>query len=216
MLSELVLGTQPALAEFARKSKKDQLSFSGWQCDGWVRWLAGLRGIYENRMNRMCSHLEEGRFLLKQKTPVRAADSDWAVISKTEMYSFNWPRGGMFVWIKTHYETHPLASDFTGPELADALWIYLTRKPYLVLAAVGAMFSPTEEIRIEEGYKYFRLCFAAVTEEEVDNSSKRFAEGVKAFWLIKDKKELEDIKDDRVDMENLPGDLVNLGMMMAC
>ncbi|PBP23366.1 aromatic amino acid aminotransferase [Diplocarpon rosae] len=187
-----------------------------WRCDGWVRWLAGLRGVYERRMNRMCGNLEEGRFLLKQNTPLRAADSDWAIISKTEMYSFSWPRGGMFVWVQLHYENHPLAHVIPGSELSDALWVFLTRPPYLCLASVGAMFSPTDQIRNEEGWKYFRLCFSAVSEEELDKSSKSFAAGIKAFWLIKDKKALNDINDIQVDTETFAGELVNLTMMNAC
>ncbi len=59
MISELVLGSQPAMAEFAKKSRAEQLTFSGWKTDGWVRWLAGLRGNYEHHMTRMCNNLEE-------------------------------------------------------------------------------------------------------------------------------------------------------------
>jgi hypothetical protein len=33
-----------------------------------------------------------------------------------------------------------------------------------------------------------------VDKEEVDKTSKRFTEAIKAFWLIKDKKELEDLR----------------------
>ncbi|KAI9047253.1 hypothetical protein LZ554_008706 [Drepanopeziza brunnea f. sp. 'monogermtubi'] len=215
MLSELIMGAQPAMAEFKTKSKRDQLSFTGWQTDGWVRWLAGLRGSYERRMNAMCAFLEDGRFLLKQKKPVRSADADWAVISKTKMYSFDWPRGGMFVWLHMHYDTHPLAGVVPGPKMSELLWIFLTTKPYWVLACPGAVFSPTEEIRAEKGWQYYRLCFAAVSEEEVEKSSKRFAEGVKAFWMIKDKKEMESIEGSG-DVESLETEVTNLGMMMAC
>lgn len=215
VISELVMGAQPALAEFAKKSKKDQLSFTGWQTEGWVRWLAGLRGMYERRMNRMCEALENGRFLVKQATPIKAAEQDWAVISKTKMYSFDWPRAGMFVWVNMHYENHPLASKVPGAKMALLLWTFLTTQPYLVLAAPGAMFSPTEEIRDEKGWQFFRLCFAAVDEEDVEKTSRRFAEGVKAFWLIKDKKELEDI-DPGEDEESVRGELTDLSLQFAC
>lgn len=215
MISELVLGSQPAMAEFAKKSRAEQLTFSGWKTDGWVRWLAGLRGNYEHRMNRMCNNLEEGRFLVKQGTPNKASESDWAVISKTKMYSFDWPRAGMFVWVHMHFDTHPLAGVVAGPKMASALWIFLTTKPHLVLASPGAAFSPTPEILEEKGWQYFRLCFAAVSEEEVEKSSKRFADGVKAFWLIKDKKELEDIEDEE-KTEQMQGELLDLGLNWAC
>jgi DNA-binding transcriptional MocR family regulator len=166
----------------------------GWKVDGWVRWLEGLRGNYERRMQRMCSALEQGRFILKQQTPIKEEENDWAVVSKVDMYEFSWPRGGMFIWIKLNLDSHPLASKVEGPKLAVALWQFLTTKPFLVLATPGTIFSPTDEIREAEGWKYFRLCFAAVTEEEVEASGKRFGEGVTAFWKIRSKKELDDIK----------------------
>lgn len=215
MIAELLIGPQPAAAEFAKKSKADQLTFSGWQTGGWVRWLEGLRGSYERRMNRMSTILEEGRYQLKQGTPVKSSESDWAVISKTKMYSFDWPRGGMFLWMKVHYEAHPLWGKVDGAKLSRALWIYLTKKPFLVLVAPGLMFSPTPEIAEAEGWKYFRLCFAAVEEEEVDKSSKRTVEAIKGFWLIRDKKELEDIEGSANALEMQEG-LVDLGLNMAC
>ncbi len=215
MISELIMGPQPIMSEFVKKSKKEQVTFTGWKTDGWVRWLAGLRGVYEKRMNRMCDALEQGRFLLKQGTPLKTSESDWAVISKTKMYSFHWPRGGMFVWIQMHYESHSLFGQIDGAKMAKLCWLFLTTAPYLVLAAPGLIFSPTQDIMEKEGWKYYRLCFAAVTEEEVGKSAKRFAEGIKAFWLIKDKKELEDI-DPEVGGKQMEGELTDLGMNWAC
>ncbi|KAG0646545.1 Aromatic amino acid aminotransferase [Hyphodiscus hymeniophilus] len=213
MIAELVMGPQPAAAEFAKKSRAEQASFTGWKADGWVRWLEGLRGTYERRMNRMCTYLEEGRYLLKQQTPIKQAESDWAVISKTKMYSFDWPRGGMFVWVKIHFENHPLAGKVSGAELSQSMWTLLAQKPHLVLTAPGAMFSPTPEILEKEGFKYLRLCFAAESEEKVDECSKRFATGVKAFWEIKDKKDLPVVDEDSIGTE---GELLDMGINWAC
>lgn len=215
MIAELIMGPQAKSASFASKSKTDQLSFTGWQVSGWVRWLEGLRGSYERRMNRMCTLLENGRFQLKQGTPLKPTESDWAVISKTELYSFDWPRGGMFVWVKIHYENHPLAHKVDHTRLANALWVFCTTKPYLVLVAPGTMFSPTDSIREKEGYKYFRLCFAAASEEGVDSLSKGFVDAVNAFWGIKDEKDLEGIE-DAVHEEGEREGLVDLSMGMAC
>lgn len=218
MVAELIMGPQQSAAsEFAKKTRAEQASFSGWKVDGWVRWLEGLRGTYERRMNRMCTYLEDGRYQLKQGTPLKAAESEWAVISKTAMYSFDWPRGGMFVWVKMHYETHPLFGKVEHDRLANAMWLFFISKPYLVLVSPGAIFSPTDEIRVKDGWKFFRLCFAAVSEEEVDRCSKMFGQAVGKFWLIKDKKELEGIE-ETVDVARIQeeGELVDLGMYMAC
>ena len=214
MIAELIMGPQ-ASAEIKKKTKSEIAAFSGWKTEGWIRWLEGLRGTYERRMHRMCSILEDGRFQLKQGTPVKASESDWAVISKTEMYSFDWPRAGMFVWVHMHFDSHPLYSAVGGPKLASAIWVFLTRNPHLVLVSPGQIFSPTPQIAEEKGWQYFRLCFAAVAEEEVDKSSSRFAEGVKAFWLIKDEKDLDEIEDS-AGVDDAQGELVDLGMIGAC
>lgn len=220
MVAELLMGPQPAAGEFAKKSKAEQLVFTGWQTDGWVRWLEGLRGAYERRMNRMSTILEAGRYQLKQGTfyqqtksgtPIKGEESDWAVISKTKMYSFDWPRAGMFIWIHMHFETHPLWNKVPGPKLAEAVWIFLTRKPYLTLACPGAVFSPTPEILAEKGWQYFRLCFAAVEEVDIERCSNGFANGVKEFWSIKDVGDLPSIG------EGVEGEeVLNMGMNWAC
>jgi DNA-binding transcriptional MocR family regulator len=209
MVAELIMGPQ-SKNDGGRGGAKDG---EGWKVDGWVRWLEGLRGMYERRMNRMCQILEDGRFHLKNQTPMKQEESDWAVVSKVKLYEFDWPRAGMFVWIKMTFETHPLWGQVAGPKMARALWIFLTTKPYLVLAGPGQIFSPTPEIADTEGWKYFRLCFAAVTEEEVDACSARFVKGTQAFWRIKSKKDLEDIE---ATVSGEKEGLVDLGLNWTC
>lgn len=212
MIAELVMGPQPGV-QFTPKSKAEALTFTGWQTAGWVRWLEGLRGSYERRMNRMCSILEDGRFLVKQGTPLKASEQDWAVISKTEMYSFDWPRGGMFLWVHINFPSHPLYGVVDGDKLSDLLWTFLASKPYLALASPGKMFSPTPEILTKKGWQYFRLCFAAVSEEEIESSSMKFAAGCAAFWKIKNKKDLDDIRDPTDEIE---AGIADLGLNWIC
>ncbi|KAI0129342.1 aromatic amino acid aminotransferase [Hypoxylon sp. NC0597] len=225
VIAETIMGPQSEASEaFAARSPKDKLTFTGWKMDGWVRWLAGLRGVYERRMNRMCNILEENSYQLKQSTPMRESDSDWGVITKTQLYDFQWPRGGMFLWIHMRFETHPLwkaagskGNIINGTALSTALMIFLTRKPYLVLVSPGLMFSTTPQIRTERGWAYFRLCFAAETEENIDACSLRFTEGVQKFWRIKNVKELESILDEANSLHTeAMTDVVNLGSWMGC
>ncbi|KAI0840266.1 aromatic amino acid aminotransferase [Hypoxylon sp. FL0890] len=225
VIAETIMGPQPdASAAFANQSPKDRLTFTGWKMDGWIRWLAGLRGVYERRMNRMCRILEENAYQLKQSTPMRESDADWGVITKTQLYDFQWPRGGMFLWIHMRFETHPLwkaagskGNIINGTALCTALMIFLTRKPFLVLASPGLMFSTTPQIRNERGWAYFRLCFAAESEENIEACSLRFAEGVQKFWRIKNVKELESILDDANSLHTeAMTDVVNLGSWMGC
>jgi DNA-binding transcriptional MocR family regulator len=209
MVAELIIGPQ-SKNDGGRGGSKDG---QGWKVDGWVRWLEGLRGMYERRMNRMCQILDNGRFCLKQQTPIKADDSDWAVVSKVQQYEFNWPRAGMFVWVEMHFQTHPLWGEVGGPKMARALWIHLTTKPYLVLVSPGQVFSSTQEIAETEGWKYFRLCFAAVSEEEVGDCASRFVQGIESFWKIKSKKVLDGI--ESLANANKEG-LVDLGLNWTC
>ena len=51
-----------------------------------------------------------------------------------------------------------------------------------MLVAFGSIFAPTDEIRDKQSWAYFRMCFAAVDEPEVEKMSRRFVDGVKDFW----------------------------------
>lgn len=229
VISELVIGQQSAEVTsswLSLRSGRERAAYSGWQVDGWVRWIEGLRGEYERRMNRMCRILDEGSVYVKQGTPRAAQDADVCVLTKKQLYDFAWPRGGMFVWIRVFFESHPLygaaSSDGTaivdGAVLSTGLTMYLTKKPHLVLVSPGSMFSSTEDVRRDVGWQYFRLCFAAESEENVDLASRRFANGVRKYWGIKNVKELEDIiKDSPIAAEvELDDEVGNLGLYMGC
>ncbi|KAI9727208.1 MAG: hypothetical protein M1834_008468 [Cirrosporium novae-zelandiae] len=191
MIAQLIMGP-PQTSNGARGGAKDGL---GWKVDGWVRWLAGLRGNYERRMQTMCSVLDEGKYLVKTgRRPSISSISDevWSVVEKTKMFDFTWPMGGMFLWVRICLETHPLFRKVEHADLAQALWVHLTKPPYLILASPGTMFSPTEEIKNRRGWSYFRLCFAAVDEPDVRKTSERFVAGFKSFWKVKHPRDIEE------------------------
>lgn len=240
-VAQALMGRQPesATRAFASRSARDQLTFSGWHTDGWVRWVAGLRGEYERRMTTMAGILEAGSWQLKQSTPTRDSEADWGVITKTQLYDFAWPRGGMFLWLHMRFETHPLwkvprksssssssssssrdgIALIDGPTLSGALMVYLTHKPHLVLVSPGSIFSASDEIRQDTGWAYFRLCFAAESTENIDICSRRFVEGVHRFWRIKSVKELEDLVDEGasdVVADEGGEELMNLSAWMGC
>lgn len=106
----------------------------------------------------------------------------------------------MFLWLKVHFENHPLYSTYKKAgeleRLSRAQWLFWTTKPYLVLASPGLMFSASKEIREQEGWKYFRLCFAAINDEDVAPISERLADGITAFFRIKDKDTVEKLLDE--------------------
>lgn len=172
---------------------------SGWEAAGWVRWLEGLRGNYERRMQAMCRILHDGRHLVKSGRR-RSLDADeWSVVETTRLYDFAWPVGGMFVWVEFDFGSHPLAHAFDGPSLSQALWVFWTTKPWLVLASPGTIFAPTDEIRKESAWRFFRLCFAAIDEGELEPVTRRFVEGANAFWKIRNPKTVQALLDE-VDM----------------
>ena len=257
MIAQLVMGPDGSLppAErtgfFGSSSASKQQQQKGWKVDGWVRWLEGLRGNYERRMQTMCHILDEGKYLVKTgrrpsleghladlnlsstngaDDPDADADSEWRMITRSSpLYTFLWPRGGMFIWLQMEFSSHPLAArrpfgtgrDLTKraypagasastlalapsnhmyvskarllphPTLAKALWVFLTHKPHLVLVSPGAMFSASPEIARERGWRFFRICFAAVDEEEIEGIARRFVGAVHRFWAIRDADTLE-------------------------
>ena len=179
----------------------------GWEYDGWVRWLEGLRGQYESRMNEMCDSLEKGRGIVQYRIglgngtkPGEAVDDEWTQVRQIYPYSFVRPLGGMFIWVRFDFGTHPLVAAVPQQRLALALWVFWTTKPFRVLVAPGTIFAPSDAIRARDAWKCFRLCFAAVPRTDVGPIADRFVAGVKAFWNMRDPraidKLLEDVDDD--------------------
>ncbi|KAL8724694.1 MAG: hypothetical protein Q9166_007805 [cf. Caloplaca sp. 2 TL-2023] len=186
MIAEMIMGPHNPNGRGGGKDDR------GWKTDGWVRWLEGLRGNYERRMQTMCGILERGKQLVKTGRR-QSMSEEWSVVDTIPIFDFVWPLGGMFIWVKMNLETHPLWKKTSHEKLSRALWIHLTTPKYLVLVCPGSLFAPTEKIREEKSFPYFRICFAAVDEEEVAPMGHRFVEGCKSFWA---KKKLDDIDDD--------------------
>lgn len=218
MIAELIMGP-PTGDKIGAGGDKDG---KGWSVGGWVRWLEGLRGEYERRMNDMCDALETGTTLVKsgrrnslteitgnlfldayssvQKK--KETEDDWSVIETTRIYDFVRPMGGMFIWVRCNFPSHPLASKVALPRLARALWVYWTTCK--VLVSPGAIFAPTAEIQERDAWECFRLCFAACPREDVVPISERFAKGAQAFWRIKKESIIDELlKDDVILMEGM-------------
>ncbi len=200
MIAELIMGPQTP-SDGGRGGSKDG---SGWDVDGWVRWLEGLRGNYERRMQKMSSILEDGKYIIRSSTRRRSNhassfesdDDEFQMVSKTQMYDFAYPMAGMFLWMHIRFETHPLFNKVDHQRLAKALWVYLTTKPYRVLVAPGTIFSPTEQLKEEKGWQYFRVCFAAVDDDMLDKHSIGIVDGFKGFWTKKRESDIDRILND--------------------
>jgi DNA-binding transcriptional MocR family regulator len=200
MIAELVIG--PSKGD---TSSKDIKANRGWDFAGWIRWLEGLRGEYERRMDTMSTILEKGTTKMKSgrrrsldhmMRDSKMDEDDWSVVETTQLFDFARPSAGMFLWVNIFFEKHPLADQVPGSRLSQALWVYWTMEPYKVLVAPGLIFAPSTEIAEEKAWKFFRLCFAAAPVEEISSISKRFAKGISAFWEIKDVKTIDEILKD--------------------
>lgn len=201
MIAELIMGPQFS-SDGGRGGGKDG---SGWDVSGWVRWLEGLRGMYERRMQLMSTILEEGKYTIRssdrrnltQHTIVDSDDDDdFQVISKIQMYDFVYPMAGMFLWMRIKLETHPLFSRVDHQRLAKALWVWWTTNPYRVLVAPGSLFSPSEALKEEKGWQYCRLCFAAVDDDVLEKHTKAVVEAIKSFWTKKRVSDIDHILSD--------------------
>ncbi len=202
MIAELIIG--PADADDPGRGGGRQ--GKGWDMSGWVRWLEGLRGEYERRMNTMCDILDEGQWVVttsdsartSQETPALDSEmeAEWALLNRVRAFSFLRPTGGMFVWLRLNLDTHPVESKIPHSELARALWLFWTLKPYRILVAPGSMFAGDDEIRERDGHNYLRICFAAIDAEELAGVTERFVSGVRDFWAITDVKKVQKILDD--------------------
>jgi DNA-binding transcriptional MocR family regulator len=209
MVAQLILGARVEGEDEKKAAKHGTI----WKADGWVRWLEGLRGNYERRMTAMCDILDEGKTLVKSGrrnsldaiTELDESTTEWAVVESTQIYNFVRPVGGMFVWVRFAFSTHPLRKVFPLSSLAQALWVFWTKKPYLVLVTPGTIFAPTEEIRERDAWECFRICFAACEEDEIEPLSKRFVKGAKDFWRIKSKETIDELLDELKSSESQPG-----------
>lgn len=192
LIAELLVGPSGENGDPGKGGSKDG---SGWKVDGWVRWLEGLRGNYERRMQLMCQILEDGKYLVNDNDQRTSVDG-YEVVSKTKLYDFDYPMAGMFLWLHAYFETHPVFGKIDNQKLAQALWLFMTRDKYKVLLAPGAMFSPSPQILAEKGWQYFRLCFAAIDDDLVKLHSQHVVDAFVDFWAIDDVKEIEDILKD--------------------
>lgn len=202
LVAEVLLGQQKQGASHKISSRSDP----GWQMDGWVRWLEGLRGEYERRMRDMCVILEEGKYVVLDGDTAAQLGTDeelsgWEVIHKVPMYDFVWPMAGMFVWIKIRVDTHPLLSRYGPEKVCTALWHFLMKKPFLALVSPGRVFAPTREIS-DTAYQYFRLCFAPMETDQVADTAQRVVAGFRAFWQLSNLDD-EDLEEPLPDVASL-------------
>ncbi|KAF5020254.1 hypothetical protein F66182_7732 [Fusarium sp. NRRL 66182] len=158
-----------------------------WGVDGWVRWLEGLRSTYQRRMVKMATVLEENRSLTTRAGTVN-------------MFAFQWPMGGMFLWVEIDISSHHLVSVAGARRLMRALWLHCTRPPYLIMTVPGEEFAATETVKMDRGFLFLRFCFAAVEEDLLEAKTRAFTDACRDFWSITTIEEIDTIllEDERL------------------
>lgn len=169
-----------------------------WGVDGFVQWTANLCEQYRVRRDWMLNALAEHFDLL----PAEEACIEGAIglvafpkgVGKAgpPILSFVPPIGGMFVWCKAHYTSHPAWASFQ-PEKSDqqrvrnfeeAFWRRLVDA--LVLVTPGWYFTPWEGEGVhsvhEEGSGHFRLAYSYEPKSNVDEGIRRLATVMTKEW----------------------------------
>ena len=113
----------------------------------------------------------------------------------------------ILVRVQLNFPSHPLWNKVAPAKLSQGLWVHLTSEKYRVLVAPGSLFAPTDDIGDKRSWAYYRICFAAVDEPDVEKMSRRFVKGVKDFW---GKRNLDDIEDMGTEGLEANEGLVNL------
>lgn len=184
LVAGMIMGRQNGEINVHAAKKTDG---GGWQMDGWVRWLEGMRSAYETRMTSMCTILEENKYLFshsQEGTSMGDHRDEWEVVDRVQMFDFVWPKAGMFTWIEVLFENHPLQSRYSHEKLSKAFWLHLTRKPYLCLVGPGRLFA-ADENSAAQAHRYFRTTFAPMNVDEVAPFTGRLVDGFRSFWQRK-------------------------------
>ncbi|KAF7716409.1 Uncharacterized protein PECH_005300 [Penicillium ucsense] len=193
IVAQTIIGEQ-----LTDKATRDSRS---WHMDGWVRWLEGLRGGYERRMNDMCTILEENKYLYSEEScedPSSVAEhgNDWEVVERTQMLDFVWPKGGMFAWVELHLENHPLRAKYSEQRLSKAFWVHLTQKPHVCLVGPGQIFAAGPS-SVQKQHRYIRVSFAPMDPGDVASYTNRLIDGFRSFWKRKNLDGLEESGDEK-------------------
>lgn len=174
-----------------------------WGFDGYIRWLRGIKALYNMRKTWLCDafvdvfHLEFGKHsvLFPAGTNTVTCYSKKNVSAWDEkrgsrgspLITFVPPTAGMFVFLGVHLSEHP---DFAKLEhkgedatrvLSDKLWLKLADE--LVLFAPGWGFDARGEHAIGgKGVGYFRLAFSIATYEDTYKAINTFAKVLDKFF----------------------------------
>ncbi|GAA5913791.1 hypothetical protein JCM6882_007700 [Rhodosporidiobolus microsporus] len=199
-----------------------------WGLAGYLRWLKGIKAEYTARRDALVDrllHTSDAKldtrerlalspawaskhakvFEMYMQDAVERDEKSFLVESvgkegeERKVLSFVAPQGGMFVWLRVHFASHPHYHRTPTPLLLSKLWENLAESSLLV--APGSMFNArtfgapsaaafvegsTEGGEVfavtEDGDGFFRLSFSTASEDDMDRAAKIIKKVVGEFF----------------------------------
>ncbi|GAA5871437.1 hypothetical protein JCM1840_002894 [Sporobolomyces johnsonii] len=185
-----------------------------WGFTGYLRWLKGIKAQYRDRRDVLVDYLldqshasldarqssaqawelySSNASARDEKGFLRMSEKGMLKAEGKKLMSFVAPMGGMFVWLRVHFASHPLYTLTPTSTLIQQLWEELAEAN--VLVAPGTMFSgrtfgttATEEegpevlAITEEGDGFFRISFSSATEEQMKEATRIIGKVVEEFF----------------------------------
>ncbi|GAA5841313.1 hypothetical protein JCM11251_001622 [Rhodosporidiobolus azoricus] len=195
-----------------------------WGLTGYLRWLKGIKAEYRARRDGLVDRLLSTAGATLDTRERQALSPAWASKQAKvfEMYlkdgerdekgflvgegqgaekkvlSFVAPQGGMFVWLRVHFASHPHYHSTPTPLLLSKLWEDLAESSLLVapgsmfnartFGATDVAFNPEHPDGQEvmavtaEGDGFFRLSFSTASEADMDKAAMILKKVVAKFF----------------------------------
>ncbi|KGO51296.1 Pyridoxal phosphate-dependent transferase, major region, subdomain 2 [Penicillium expansum] len=134
-----------------------------WGHVGFVKWLRHLQKEYTRRRNTMFDSFE--RYLPHQ------------------VVTWNPPTAGFFAWISIDWKKHPSANDMSAREIEQE--IYKSAIEHNTLVVPGSWFMPSNGENVPMEKIFFRLNFASVSLETVQEAIKGLGIAIRKTFCLR-------------------------------
>ncbi|KAF9059540.1 pyridoxal phosphate-dependent transferase [Rhodocollybia butyracea] len=173
-----------------------------WGQGGFLRWMVGLRDSYTARRDWMCDIIAENFDVLLSPEGivddvVAVRKSHGSTKDAVPFFSFSFPRGGMFLWIKIYlsnnvaYQDMKVANASSSDSTVTAMWteaFWMDLIKEKVLLTPGSYYTPIvgmgKRMPQEPGVTFFRLAFSFESREEMKLGIERMTKVFERWWPV--------------------------------
>ncbi|KAF9651722.1 PLP-dependent transferase [Thelephora ganbajun] len=166
-----------------------------WKPDGYIRRLRGLGQQYTDRRDHFIDLLHakfhirtsvsehdfwKGRTVYDAYPKTGGLGEKYGTFGQTKYFSFVAPSGGMFIWLKFYFNSHPEFGKKPAETLEMQLWEEFAKGG--VLLAPGWYFSADEENIPDGKYEgHYRISFSMATYPDMERGIDIIARVMKLF-----------------------------------